>query len=222
MNARDLESLSLFLTRLARIQRTRLVQLINAHGLNVEIWERPDGEYEVVFPEISETDLDAFLFNWRLFVQKKDRISIFSIKQVVFAARLPVDLERKFTTAVNTFNDFLESPPLMKDIRADTNQQFLDTLLYGQFAHIEAEKYNLAQRWEMSFGRSELHSLFVATLGEASRLLFQFEEPVAAIMEYFKTLGTSPTEKSAGTNSRPATRRAATPSTAFGANRPPS
>lgn len=188
MDARDLESLSLFLERMARIQRTRLIQLINEHGLNVEIWERPDGELVSVFPEIPETDLDAFLFNWRLFVQNNDRISVGSIKKVLSAAPLPSDIVTEFTTAVKALNLFLDSPPLMNEKGAENNRQFLDTMLYGQFAHLTPDKYDLVQGWGRSFGRSELLALFVATLDEASRLLFQLAKSVAAAEAHLRQI----------------------------------
>ena len=180
----DLETMRLFVGRLSRLRQTRLARLMREPGLTVEIWERPDGQIEPVLPQIDQDDLDAFILNWRLFTQKNERISVRCLSDLVVSADIPQELRAGFSHARDDLNAHLDSKPTIPLAGTSTNRDFLDTMLYGFFAHLAVEKHELGLGWEKSLGKEELRLLFVTALEEAMKKLEGLRRPVELIIHH--------------------------------------
>ena len=178
MKEKDRASLRLFCERIDRIKRTQLIRQIEEHGLHVEIWELPDGKIEPKFPPINETEIDAFLFNWRLMVNDKDKISVRCIKIIVEGSELSGCIKNRVLERIAELNAFLKSPPLMNGHAPATNETLLNTVLNGRFAHLDRNKAKKVAYWENAFGHEQFMSLFVVTLHESWLKLVKVRQAV--------------------------------------------
>ena len=170
------ESCRLFHERLKRILRCRLIREIERTQLMVEIWERPNGRLELVLPKIEEDDLDAFLLNYRLLQQDKDRISIRNMSSTIESLTLAPQTKTDFETLRKSFNAYLDEPPEMQVLGEPKDKRALiDTLLYGVYAHLDKSKGTDAAYWARVLKQDHVQLLFASTIKGIVDHLRKFE-----------------------------------------------
>lgn len=152
----------------------RLTQRMLDDELKVEIWERDDGSVHFRHPNIRDDELDAFLFNLRLFQQENDGISLRAMSKVVLGLTIDASLKDEFEAARAEVNRFLDSPFLPKDLAGVTTRAFIDAMLYGLYAHTNVRQFESVEQWQKHLGRDPLQTCFVAVLENYLLLLASF------------------------------------------------
>jgi hypothetical protein len=112
----------------------------------------------------SREQIDAFVLTMRLFMQNNDRISIANVAKTIEALELPAELKQPFFECRSILNEYLDSPcSAAPDNPEPTNRQVLETVMYGELCHIDAEARQCYLAWTDSpFAARFLEMQFVA------------------------------------------------------------
>ncbi len=135
----------MFSQRIDRLLATGLAkQMRTGYGLTVCIYADADGTTSIVFPEIADDALDAFLLNYRVLTLKRDELSVRKISALIDSLDVVPTLKRKFAAAVTSLNDFLDDDELAPR-GAKSHREFIDVMLHGHYAHVDPSKHSRVQ-----------------------------------------------------------------------------
>ncbi|HOW85045.1 MAG TPA: hypothetical protein P5119_06775 [Candidatus Aminicenantes bacterium] len=147
----SIELLKLFVERVEKLDGSSYIKTIRENHLKLSIKasfvdrtirftnSAPNSEY-----------LDAFLFTLRLFMQKKDSISIVKTADMIEALNVSQEAKDRFFRQQNFLDKFLEEPSMiMIDGRAINNNELLETILYGYRGHLKISQplYKQYKEW---------------------------------------------------------------------------
>lgn len=180
------ETLILFRRRVIRLSRTGLARQLRMGGLLVDIYRRADGGFELVLPKVTDDALDAFLLNYRVLTQNNDRLSVYSIANLIHSLPIPSAAKNHFGIMRDTLKEHLEARPLVSLGRCETNQNFINVMLYGLFAHSDPAKYALANTWIADHGEEVIKLSFVTALDGAMRHITRIGAAVGTICRFVR------------------------------------
>ena len=163
---RDIEAIYLFQDRLARMLKSRLAYRLSNETLAVEIWKRPNGKFETVFPAADDEELAAFLLHLRLLIQDNDRISVRRISRLLSQLQVSKNSQSNFEEVRMRLNTFLESAPIgpVGPRFPKTNRELLNAFLYGQHAHHSEPHYSRFKDMRRIAPDGSLDALFLELL----------------------------------------------------------
>ena len=107
-------------------------------GLGFEARRTNDNNWVIEFKLPDDKELHAFLFKFRLFIQRNEPISLFKLQDLMADTGLSENWKIKARAALNGFLIYYHSHP--EDIaelfgNAPTHGEILDIFLYGELAH---------------------------------------------------------------------------------------
>lgn len=192
----QLGQLQQFNDKVARLEATRLAKRLDRSIPNVtaefkEVRLTPSGENTVemtgelrsVLDEHDQDDVDAFVLTYRMFVQKRDTISIAALAKVYEASWMPAEAAENFAEARRAVNDYLESDTLILDgEHVVTRNHLVDIILYGGLAHNEPAKVPIFDAWMRSGVSGFFWAEFYATMMEMLRFLRFFRDLNHAVL----------------------------------------
>ena len=137
-------------------------------------WHRDRPVLESSVDEPSETEIDAFVLTARFFCQDRDGISFRRLDEDVYTRPgIPRDLAGLYRLSRDGFNAFLSSPTgTSVDGRAWTSGEVLDIGLYGDLAHVNADKRAVLKAWgQMQAGGHLMRFWFLNALVELASMV---------------------------------------------------
>jgi hypothetical protein len=193
------EQLSLlrqFNEKVTRLENTRFAKWLDASTPNVtarmdavRVNRTGDMTFEIIgtthatLDEHDQDDLDAFVLTYRMFVQKRDVLSIRSLAKIYEAQWMPSEARDRFREAREAVNDLLDSPTSLLDgEHVVTRRELVDVILYGGLAHSEQGKVPMFNAWMRTGVAGFFWAEFVVTLKEMLRLLRFFRELNRAVI----------------------------------------
>jgi hypothetical protein len=185
---RDLEAIHLFEQRLMLISKSRLAYRLSRETLAVDIWKRPSGKFEAVFPSADDDDVAAFVLHLRLLIQDNDRISVRRISRMLPQLALTKDCRSKFEKIRTRLNTWLNSQPI-GTIRnfPKTNRELLNTFLYGQYAHHSKPHYSRLKQMRKVAPDGSFDAQFLYVLQRLLRLVSEFHAEAMSIEGQLKS-----------------------------------
>ena len=117
----------------------------------------------------------AFVLTLRLFLQRKDEIEVHQIESLYRG--MPVADEDKYwvTENLKELDAYLDGGDVVKivvDGVLVTNRTILETFLYGDLAHVNAEKRSTYEKWKAGPMWLLLESKFEQIVGEVMEFVF--------------------------------------------------
>lgn len=110
--------------------------------------EKPKTEFRG--PDIESQD--AFILNFRFFIQNNERISLHNIGKIYDQLDVPIELKMEYNEKRGKLNEYLESnaPPQSDGhgLKSLTNRELMELILYGERAHINKEKRKQIKKFE--------------------------------------------------------------------------
>jgi len=130
------------------------------------------GEVHASLDEHNQDDIDAFVLTYRMFIQKRDALSIRAIAKVYDAEWMPSEARERFSEARRAVDDWLGSPTSLLDGKhVVTRRELVDVILYGGLAHTEPAKIPTFNAWMRTGVAGFFWAEFLVTLREMLRLL---------------------------------------------------
>lgn len=193
----DIDILRLFNEKVARLEASGfakrydetipevtayLHQLIDtkAAGPTVEFVARITSE----LADHDEDQVDAFLLTYRMFVQKRDRISIASLAKIYARSWMPAEAAESFRDARVQVNEYMDSLiSVMVGEEHIRRRDLVDIILYGGLAHSDRQKEQIFRAWMADDGATGfLWAEFVVTLKDMLRYLRFFRDLNVAVI----------------------------------------
>lgn len=138
-------------------------------------WDRDRPEIESSVTEPDESAIDAFILTARFFCQDRpDAISIRRLAEDVYVQPgIPADLADRFGRSRAAFKAFLDAPTgTTTHGRSWKNGEVLDIGLYGEYAHVDAEKRAILDAWgEVQVVGSLMRFWFLNALVELAHMV---------------------------------------------------
>lgn len=145
------EILMLFVERVDKLRNSSYVKRLKDAPLKFTINGKMD-EKIILFKNssINPEHVDAFLFNLRLFIHKRDSISIDKMSSMIGPLRVSEEPKKRFFKQLEYLKRFLCEPSMMKlDEDWPTNDEVLRTVLFGYLGHLKTDqpKYQRYKKW---------------------------------------------------------------------------
>jgi len=108
-------------------------------GLGFEMYRTSNNDWVIEFSSPDNKELQAFLFKFRLFIQKNEPISLFKLRDLMADPGLSNEWKAKVDKALREFDGYYNAYP--EDVvelfnnNAPTHGKILDIFLYGGLAH---------------------------------------------------------------------------------------
>lgn len=100
------------------------------------------------YPDCDEDDRDAFVLSLRLFMQNNDRISVYNISQIIEDLPLSESVKDPFRHNRAELNRYLDERPFFTAFgEPETNRALLNTIIYGDLSHFDANLRPALIRW---------------------------------------------------------------------------
>lgn len=174
-----------FNDKVTRLESTRFAKWLDAstpnvtaHLDSVQVNRTGDVTFELVgivrasLDEHDQDEIDAFVLTYRMFVQKRDALSIRSLTKLYDAAWMPGEARDRFCEGRDAVNDWLDSSTSLLDgEHVVTRRELIDVILYGGLAHSEPDKVPTFNAWMRTGAAGFFWAEFVVTLREMLRLL---------------------------------------------------
>jgi hypothetical protein len=198
----DLRQLQQFSDKVARLEATRLARRLDTSIPNVtaEFGEvritksgantfEIVGEVRSILDEHDQDDVDAFVLTYRMFVQKRDSVSIASLAKVYEMIWMPTEAAESFKEAKRAVNEYLESDTSLLDgEHVVKRNKLVDIILYGGLAHTEPAKVPTFDAWMRTGVSGFFWAEFYATVKEMLRFLRFFRDLNNAVLVNFPGL----------------------------------
>lgn len=102
----------------------------------------------IISPIEGET-LDAFILTYRLFIQKRERISIRKLKELYENSLIPKELKNKFNKLRNDLNQFLDGfTNISHNNHTFSRREIQNIFIYGDYSHLEEDKVRILDFWD--------------------------------------------------------------------------
>ena len=165
MAKRELSTLKLFNKTVKDLLDSKFVQYLSEHKkLTVKISFRKGGPLKTEESLPDQHAIKEFLLTLRLFIQKKEEISIRKMAKLYSDLPISAQLKDKFSELRGELNKYLDSdsPAKFKGKKL-TRRQILNVSLYGKYAHLDEKE--IYDKWKKPplFGLM-LHFEFVSIL----------------------------------------------------------
>jgi hypothetical protein len=142
----DLNVLTLFNERVARLNRSRLATCMKNPNYVLSYDRFMNGEW-ICAEGIDEDTVDAFILNVRLLIQDNDGFSISCLAKNIYTdTAVPDDLRERFGNTREKWQKHSELTSLFKHPSRDgnfLNKELFDVLMYGGLAHANRDKVDL-------------------------------------------------------------------------------
>jgi hypothetical protein len=166
-----LRRLRLFNEMSEKLQRRTFLNRAFSEGAGVTAHFEP-GRFRVEKHGADEESTAAFLLTLRMFLQEKDGIELEQIERLYASLDLPEQQKQGVSDAMKTVNEFLDGPTeIALNGNAITNRMVLETYLYGDHAHANADKRVALQVWKSGPLSLILESQFEYVVGELLRCI---------------------------------------------------
>jgi hypothetical protein len=144
----EIETLKLFINRAERVLRSRLSQNVLSQQLGCKFsWKVGEGT-TIEYPDCHEDDRDAFVLSLRLFIQNKDRISIYNVSQIIEDLPLSDAVKEPFRQQRAELNRYLDLHPIFTAFGEPKNyRELLYTLVYGDLSHFDPKLRPMLLKW---------------------------------------------------------------------------
>jgi len=177
--------------RIQRILTNPLCSDLIQNELSIKIYERPDGSTHREVTKFSQTQIDAFILNYRLLVQDKDQISFrqirASLKKATSLQEALPDIADDIEKTSDSFNHFLNSASGLKEKEKDlTKRGILDAFLYGYYSHESKTKRKALERWSKEHEFEMLHLAFIDILKRIVGYLIIFESIFSTALAFLQ------------------------------------
>jgi len=149
--ASQVEVLRLFIERVDKLRSSSYIKRLKEVPLKFTISGKMD-EKVLLFKNssIDPEHLDAFLFNLRLFIHKKDSISTEKMSSIVRELEVSEEPKIRFFRQLEYLNRSLIEPCMMQiDDDRPTNDEVLRTVLFGYLGHLKTDQpdYQRYKKW---------------------------------------------------------------------------
>ena len=108
-------------------------------GLGFSARRSENNEWVIEFSQPNDKDLKAFLFRFRLFIQRNEPISFYKLRNLFTDQSISDSWTRGVETAIQSFESYCNEYPISIEDgffgKRPTNGEILDTVLYGGFGH---------------------------------------------------------------------------------------
>ncbi len=177
----ELRRLQLFNLKVEKLGRSRLVTYMEETGgtkLTFSGHRVDDGGFEMTVEREGpdEEMVDAVTLTLRMFIQKKEPISL--RKMATAYDHLPVSpsLKEQFRQIHEAINEALDSPTYVafNEVKI-TNREVQDIFLYGELAHVEDRKREVFETWR------QMPALYCMLLNEFCTVIYRLISAVHAI-----------------------------------------
>jgi hypothetical protein len=170
-----IQILKIFNENAEKLRNSKFIKWCAVNPIRVHMPINPVIEKKNSFPE--EDDINAFILTFRKFLQNND-ISIANISQIYSNFPLSNTLKDAFETSRVNLNDYLDSPPIFRNVGAKglekmTSRKLIEIYIYGFMAHNNPEKYakyrlidqnEFSRDFQWMAFNSIIHEVFVAIL----------------------------------------------------------
>jgi hypothetical protein len=161
--------LKLFNEHVEELENSTFTSFVRERGVsfNMSAHVGEETKFEVVGPTQESTK--AFVLTLRMFLQKKDRISIEKLSAAIAALPISKSLNDRFTEFSAAWNSAMGVVLVELDGTPITQRYLIDVFLYGVLAHLDADKRDAYNEWQKDpliseMLRSYFNSAIVATL----------------------------------------------------------
>lgn len=193
----DIATLRLFNEKVARLAATGfMARYDNANPEVVATCEEATfelvGPTEVVMtarirsglPEINLDEIEAFVLTYRMFTQRKDRISLDSLARVYDRPWMPPEATAPFTDARAEVNAYLDSPTSLLDGPEPIHvRHLMKVVIYGGLAHTDPAKEQILRSWMDSGGLAGfVWAEFIVALKRMMHFLNYFSDLNTAVL----------------------------------------
>lgn len=175
----DIDRLRRFVATAEELLATRYVaHVLERKGTNLKI-DFKVGELTTKLNTPDKEASKAMILTARMFVQERDQISLDKVDSIAKGGSLSKEWTSLVTAICKKFNEYLDANALAKvDNVTVTRRDILETFLYGHYAHLNADKEELYQKWAKTpllfqMYEFEFHSTLTAvftTVAKISRL----------------------------------------------------
>ncbi len=111
---KTLEILQLFVERVDKLRASSYVKDVSANGLKLTIGENMDSKFiTFIHTSAAPEHVDAFLFTLRLFIHKKDSISIDRVSNLICSLDMEKKPRERFLEQQDYLNKFLNEKSML-------------------------------------------------------------------------------------------------------------
>ncbi len=145
-----IQALNSFNERADDLHSSKFIESLIEDGLKVTLaWDkRNEGiDFESTRTGPDKTAIQAFLMDYRFFIQNNDRISLRNMNGLYGSALIPDELRNEFIAKRSKLNTYLDSSTEIEiDSVQITNRILIETFLYGTYSHFTKEEE--FKRWK--------------------------------------------------------------------------
>ncbi len=110
--------------------------------------------------------VDAFLLNYRFFIQNNEKISVGNLFSIYESGNIPLSFRDKFIEIRSEINDIMKIKCLVKiDGKYITYDDIHEAFIYGKYAHENMGQKSKIEYWEtlpiFNFIEQEFHSIIL-------------------------------------------------------------
>ncbi|MCG3259067.1 MAG: hypothetical protein H7644_04935 [Candidatus Heimdallarchaeota archaeon] len=162
---KDIQILELFNNKVDKLMNLSFTEYVSEHntGFKLKLKEGKTPSINEIFPD--EESFDAFVPTFRMFLQKKERISIYKIESIYERNQLSKELKAKFKESKEKYEEFLDKKSM---IEGYTRREFTFILIYGNYLHLDEKKRAVYEKYVLHpIGRAFAVNEFLYTLSKS-------------------------------------------------------
>ncbi|MEK6409335.1 MAG: hypothetical protein AABN34_20620 [Acidobacteriota bacterium] len=143
----ELYTLRLFNEKADRLDQGGFIRNLLANGMQLKIvWEPGSSTHEL--EGLDQDGIDAFILNYRFFIQNNDRISFANMASLYDGLPVAEETKERFKQVRVSLNQFFEVPSSVTlGPNFLTFGYILDIFIYGGLAHANRQKKEEYDRW---------------------------------------------------------------------------
>ncbi len=149
----EIRRLRLFNDKVEKLRRSRFVAYVHEVGrssVKFSAQRHESGDFEMTLEREgpAEEMIDAVVLTLRMFIQKREPISLPKLSKAYDSLPVSDSLKERFRETHKAVNELLDSVThLIYNEERITNQELIDIFVYGELSHVEDRKRKVFEGW---------------------------------------------------------------------------
>jgi hypothetical protein len=182
-----IESIQLFHEKIGELKNSSYTKFVSQNKIRASIRYNFVDKFEIIKNHPDEEAIKSLVLTIRLFIQKKDRISIGNILSYMKDLDFDNELIEKYERGFENLNAFLDSTSVIYNNEVITYRKIIDEFFYGYFAHVDKDKYKIYKKWLNDYSGFEFRKTsLLGALNNIVRFLLFFENAISLELNKLK------------------------------------
>jgi hypothetical protein len=182
-----IESIQLFHEKIGELKNSSYTKFVSQNKIRASIRYNFVDKFEIIKNHPDEEAIKSLVLTIRLFIQKKDRISIGNILSYMKDLDFDNELIEKYERGFENLNAFLDSTSVIYNNEVITYRKIIDVFFYGYFAHVDKDKYKIYKKWLNDYSGFEFRKTsLLGALNNIVRFLLFFENAISLELNKLK------------------------------------